>query len=161
MSFGHWETDTIVGKKNKHEPVGLTLTERLARYQIVLKISGKTEAAVNEAIKDLTQDNPWFSQLFKSITADNGSEFAGLSKVLDGWCDVYFTHPYSSWERGTNEKHNGILRRFIPKGKSLKHYSKHQIKQITHWMNHLPRKILNYKTPTEVFLSYFNQIQST
>lgn len=83
-------------KKNKHEPVGLTLTERLTRYQIVLKIPGKTEAAVNEVIKDLTQYNSWFTQLFKSITADKGSEFAVLSQMLDGWCDVYFMHPYSS-----------------------------------------------------------------
>ena len=76
-------------------------------------------------------------------------------------CDVYFTNPYSSKERGTNEKHNGILRRFIPKGKSLKNYSKHQIKQLTHWMNHLPSMILNYQTPTEVILYYYNLTQST
>jgi len=161
LSIGHWETDTIVGKKNKHEPVGLPITERSTHYQIVLKILDKTEAVVNEAIKDLNQDNPRLSQLFKSITAGQGSEFTGLSEVLNGWCDVYFTHSTSSWERGTKKKHNGIIKRFIPKGKFLKDYSNDQIKLKAHWLNHCPRKILNTQTPTEVILSYFNQIQST
>lgn len=161
LTFGHWEIDTVVGKKRKGEPVVLTLTERLTRYQIAIKISGKNEVAVKEMMESLSKDNPHFPKLFKSITADNGSEFAGLSQALVGLSDVYFAHPYSSWERGTNEKHNGILRRFIPKGKSLKDYSNDQIKQITHWMNHLPRKILNYQTPTEAILTHFNQLQMT
>lgn len=159
--FGHWEIDTVVGKKTKDQPVLLTMTERLTRYTLVIKIQGKHETVVNETIRSLSQDNPNFPHLFKSITSDNGSEFAGLSETLLGLSDVYFAHPYSSWERGTNEKHNGILRRFIPKGKSLKDYTIQQIKQMTHWMNHLPRKILNYKTPTESILFHFNQIQGT
>ncbi len=160
-TFGHWEIDTVVGKKTKDQPVLLTMTERLTRYQIVIKIQGKHEAAVNETIRSLSQDNPNFPHLFKSITSDNGSEFAGLSETLFGLSDVYFAHPYASWERGTNEKHNGILRRFIPKVKSLKDYTIQQIKQMMHWMNHLPRKILKYKTPTESILFHFNQIQGT
>lgn len=161
LTFGHWEIDTVVGKKTKDEPVLLTVTERLTRYQIIIKITGKNEAAVKETMEHLSKDNPTFPKLFKSITADNGSEFAGLAEALQGLSDIYFAHPYSSWERGTNEKHNGILRRFIPKGKSLKDYSNDQIKQITHWMNHLPRKILNYRTPTEAILIHFNQLQLT
>jgi len=160
-TFGHWEIDTIVGKKTKDQPVLLTMTERLTRYTLVIKIQGKHEAAVNETIRSLSQDNPHFPHLFKSITSDNGSEFAGLSETLSGLSDVYFAHPYASWERGANEKHNGILRRFIPKGKSLKDYTVQQIKQMMHWMNHLPRKILNYQTPTESILFHFNQIQGT
>jgi len=161
LTFGHWEIDTVVGKKNKSEPVILTLTERLTRYQITIKMAGKNEAAVKETMEHLSKGNPHFPKLFKSITADNGSEFASLSEALQGLSDIYFAHPYSSWERGTNEKHNGILRRFIPKGKSLIDYSNDQIKQITHWMNHLPRKILNYQTPTEAILTHFNQLQMT
>lgn len=161
LTFGHWEIDTVVGKKTKDEPVLLTVTERLTRYQIIIKITGKNEAAVKETMEHLSKDNPTFPKLFKSITADNGSEFASLAEALQGLSDIYFAHPYSSWERGTNEKHNGILRRFIPKGKSLKDYSNDQIKQITHWMNHLPRKILNYRTPTEAILIHFNQLQLT
>ena len=161
QTFGHWEIDTVVGKKTKDEPVLLTVTERLTRYQITIKITGKNEAAVKEAMERLSNGNPNFPKLFKSITADNGSEFASLSEALQGLSSVYFAHPYSSWERGTNEKHNGILRRFIPKGKSLKDCSNDQIKQITNWMNHLPRKILHYQTPTEAILTHFNQIQMT
>lgn len=118
-------------------------------------------AAVNETIRSLSQDNPNFSKLFKSITSDNESEFAGLTEMLLGLSDVYFAHPYASWERGTNEKHNGILRRFIPKGNSLKDHTVQQIKQMTNWMNHLPQKVLNYKTPTESILFHFNQILGT
>ena len=161
LSFGHWEIDTVVGKKTKGETVVLTLTERLTRYKIIIKITGKNEAAVKEAIESLSKGNLHFPKLFKSITADNGSEFASLSEALQGLSSVYFAHPYSSWERGTNEKHNGILRRFISKGKSLKDYSNDQIKKITNWMNHLPRKILHYQTPTEAILTHFNQIQTT
>jgi IS30 family transposase len=118
-------------------------------------------AAVNETIRSLSQDNPNFSKLFKSITSDNGSEFAGLTEMLLGLSDVNFVHPYASWERGTNEKHNGILRRFILKGNSLKDHTVQQIKQMTNWMNHLPQKVLNYKTPTESILFHFNQILGT
>jgi len=161
QTFGHWEIDTVVGKKTKDEPVLLTVTERLTRYQITIKMTGKNETAVKETMERLSNGNPNFPKLFKSVTADNGSEFASLAEALHGISSVYFAHPYSSWERGTNEKHNGILRRFIPKGKSLKDYSSDQIKQITHWMNHLPRKILNYQTPTEAILIHFNQFQLT
>ncbi len=158
---GHWEIDTVVGKKTKDQPVLLTMTERLTQYTFVIKIQGKHEAAVNETIRSLSQDNPNSPHLFKSITSDNGSEFAGLSETLLGLSDVYFAHPYASLERGTNEKHNGILRRFIPKGKSLKDYTVQQIKQMMHWMNHLPRKIFNYQTPTESIIFHFNQIQGS
>lgn len=109
----------------------------------------------------LSQDYPSFPHPIKSITSDNGSEFAGLSETLIGLSDVYFAHPYASWERGSNEKHNGILRRFITKGKSLKDYTIQQIKQMMHWMNHLPRKSLNYQTLTESILFHLNQIQGT
>lgn len=160
-TFGHWEIDTVIGKKKKDEPVLLTMTERLTRYQIILKIKGKYEEAVNEGLKQLNLDHPHFPQLFKSITSDNGSEFAGLTELINDLSDVYFAHPYSSWERGTNERHNGLIRRSIPKGKSLKTIPESIIDQVVHSMNHLPRKILNYQTPTESILFHFNQIQTT
>ena len=159
-TFGHWEIDTVIGKKTKGEPVLLTLTERLTRYQLVLKIKAKDEVSVKEAIQSMAQGNPHFAQLFKTVTCDNGSEFASLSEALHNISDVYFTHPYSSWERGTNENHNGLLRRYLPKGKSLKQYSNEQIQRFTQKLNHLPRKILKYLTPTEAILFYFNQIQA-
>jgi len=95
-----------------------------------------------------------FSKIFKSITADNSSEFAelmSLEKTVGS--EIYFAHPYSSSERGTNERHNGLIRRFIPKGKSISQYSCDAIKKVQEWCNTLPRKILNYSTPNEAFES--------
>jgi len=106
-------------------------------------------------------NNHYFKSLFKSITSDNGSEFVGLSEAVEGISEGYFTHPYSSWERGTNENHNGIIRRFIPKRISLVSVTTRSIKRIASWMNDLPRKKLDYLTPTEVFYDYFSQIQTT
>jgi len=161
VTFGHWEIDTVIGKKNKEEPVLLTLTERISTFEIILKIEGKTEEAVTKTIQSMALDNKYFEYLFQSITSDNGSEFAGLSEAVKGISEVYFTHPYSSWERGTNENHNGIIRRFIPKGLSLNDVTPKSIKRIASWMNNLPRKRLGYRTPTEVFYEYLNQMQTT
>ncbi len=91
-----------------------------------------------------------FSWIFRSITADNGSEFAKLvSLKKDKGTLIYFSHSYSVFERGSNERYNGLLRRFIPKGKSLKDYSSKAIKRIQDWCNDLPRKILGYLTPEQ------------
>lgn len=121
----------MMGKKTKGEPVLLTLVERLTRYMLVLKIKAKDEASVKEAIQSMAQGNPNFAKLFKTITSDNGSEFASLSEALHNISDVYFTHPYSSWERWTNENQKGLLRRYLLKGKSLKDYSDNQIQRFT------------------------------
>jgi IS30 family transposase len=152
--FGHWEIDTVVGKKSGHEPVLLTLIERKTRFDLVLKIDGKTAPSVSETLKDIAKvaGKEQFSKVFKSITADNGSEFAGLSEALQSLTSVYFAHPYSSWERGSNENHNGIIRRFIPKGKSMLDVGVRSVRRIQDWMNDLPRKILDYATPSEAFV---------
>ena len=93
-----------------------------------------------------------FSQVFKSITSDNGSEFSDLATLeVETDTRIYFTHPYSSFEKGTNERHNGLIRRFIPKGKRINDYSPYDIAFIEEWMNTLPRRILGYKTPEELF----------
>ena len=93
-----------------------------------------------------------FSQVFKTITTDNGSEFSRLS-VLEELSEtlVLYTHPYTSCEKGTNERHNGIIRRFVPKGKRISDFDVDYIADIEIWCNSLPRKILNYRTPDEVF----------
>ena len=130
-TFGHWEIDTVMGKKTKGEPVLLTLVERLTRYMLVLKIKAEDKASVKEAIQSMAQGNPNFAKFFKTVTSDNGSEFTSLSEALHNISDVYFTHPYSSWERGTNENHKGLLRRYLLKGKSLKDYSDNQIQRFT------------------------------
>ncbi len=102
-----------------------------------------------------------FSEVFNSITADNGSEFADLSELeqkTETKTKVYFIHPYSSFEKGTNERHNGLIRRFIPKGKRISDYSLETISFIENWMNTILRKFLDYKTPEELFEIHLDKI---
>ena len=160
--FGHWEIDTVIGEKNKSDGVLLTLLERKTRHAIVRKIGSKSAQAVNDELRTIRSyfGEP-FDQVFKSITGDNGSEFSELSTLeTDSSTLVYFTHPFSSFEKGTNERHNGLIRRFIPKGKSMQDYDVDAIGSIEEWMNTLPRKILGYKTPDELFEDELDLIYS-
>jgi IS30 family transposase len=148
--FGHWEIDCVVGKKTKDESVLLTLTERKTHMEIIRKLPSKSTYAVQEALQNLESDvGDLFSLAFKSITADNGSEFSDLASFKCS--EVYFAHPYSSCERGTNEHHNDLIRRFIPKRRSLDPYSSTAIETVQSWCKNLPRKILGYLTPQEAF----------
>lgn len=158
--FGHWEIDTVIDEKSSNDNVLLTILERKTRYAIVLNIVSKTANAVMDAFSRLRSlFGEQFSQVFKTITGDNCSEFADLSTIeLETDTKVYFTHPYSSFEKGTNERHNGLIRRFIPKGKRISNYSSDDIAFIEEWMNTLPRRILNYKTPEELFEMYLDKI---
>lgn len=93
-----------------------------------------------------------FSKVFRTITTDNGTEFSKLSDLEEAADTlVYFAHPYSSYEKGSNERHNRLIRRFIPKGKRIDSYSIDDIFAIEMWCNHLPRKILGWRTPEEAF----------
>ena len=158
--FGHWEIDTVIGRKAKSDSVVLTLLERQTRKYIALKISGKTTNAVADGLVYLKKHfGSKFSQVFKTITSDNGSEFAELSSLEEtSDTKVYFAHPYSSWERGSNERHNGLLRRFVPKGRRIDKYSEDEILFVADWCNSLPRKILGYKTPDELFEKELDKI---
>ncbi len=100
-----------------------------------------------------------FSRIFKTITADNGSEFSCVSELEKSTATrVYFAHPYSSFERATNERHNGLARRFILKGQAIEEFSEEQIAWIEDWCNTLPRKILDYATPEELFEAQLDEI---
>lgn len=158
--FGHWEIDTVVGQKSNNDCVLLTILERKTRNAIIQKIESKTAEAVTGALNRIRNIyGKQFSEVFKSITGDNGSEFADLSTLeSETGTKVYFTHPYCSFEKGTNERHNGLIRRFIPKGKRISDYSQDDIVFIEEWMNTLPRKILNYKTPEELFEIHLDEI---
>ena len=118
--IGHWEADTVVGLRNGKEAVVFTIIERVTDNYIAMQIPGKTSEAVQAAMQALHAefgDN--FSDVFKTITADNGSEFENFAQTEQWGTKVYFAHPYSSWERPVNERHNGMLRGFIPKGTSI------------------------------------------
>jgi len=101
-----------------------------------------------------------FAEIFKTITADNGSEFDRLAELESLGINVYFAHPYSSWERPQNERHNRLFRRYVPKGKSIENYSAEQIQWFADEMNELPRKHLGYATPEELFDDFLDQVYS-
>lgn len=157
--FGHWEADTVVGSKHEDEPCTVTLVERMTREAIWIKAANHTAEGVQEAIqRAVAQFGSMASTVFKTVTSDNGSEFAKLSELESQGIKVYFTHPYSSWEKGTNECHNKLLRRFIPKGVSMAGYSGEDISYMADWANTLPRKILGYRTPDELFEAELDRI---
>ena len=150
--FGHWEIDSVLGKKGENEPAVIALTERKLRKSIWLKVRNHSAEAVDEALEALRNifgDN--YNDVFKTITADNGSEFANLSRLEEKGIVVYYTHPYTSCEKGTVECHNRMLRRFVPKGKSINDYTADEIMIFADFINGLPRKILGYHTPDELF----------
>lgn len=152
QEFGHWEIDTVIGKRSNDQAL-LTITERKTRQELVILLAEKDSLSVQSGLIELKERfGSHFPQVFRSITADNGSEFSGLATLVETWdSKVYFAHPYSSWERGTNERHNGLLRRFIPKGTPIRDVSPATIRRVQDWCNQLPRKILGYKTPHQCF----------
>ena len=157
-TFGHWEIDTVVGNRLKSDAVLLTLAERQTRFEVVLKLDGKDAQSVDHAILALQERaGDQFHRLFKTITSDNGSEFSGLHEALKDAVDVYFSHPYASWERGTSENQHKFIRRFIPKGNPISPVSERKILRIQRWMNDYPRKILGYQTPHAAFLKAFHK----
>lgn len=157
--FGHWEIDSVLGWKNENEPAIVSLTERKLRHSIWLKVKNHSAEAVDEALNTLFETfGNKYREVFKTITADNGSEFANLSMLEAKGIAVYFTHPYSSCEKGTVERHNRMLRRFIPKGKSIEMYSADEIMMFADIINGLPRKILGYHTPEELFDAELDRI---
>ena len=101
-----------------------------------------------------------FSTVFKTIAADNGTEFSELSNLEKYGSLVYFTHPYSPWEWPQNERYNRIFRRFVPKGRSIDRYTAKQILEYADSMNSLPRKIFGYMTPEELFETFLEQLYS-
>lgn len=158
LYFGHFELDTVIGtSKGKHECL-MTLTERKSRFEIIFKLKGKTaEEVVNKFNKMKEFMKNHYDKIFKSITTDNGTEFSDFLNIIkDTKTKIYFCHPYCSGEKGTNERHNGIIRYFIPKGTLIENYSYKDINKIAEWMNNYPRKILNYKTPLEALQEEFN-----
>lgn len=142
--FGHWEIDLILGKKTKGEAVILTLVERQTRYALGVKLEDKQSHTTNSAVRHLTNLYP-----IVSIPADNGSEFSLLSDLEA--VDVYFAHPYSSHERGTNENFNGLLREYVPKGVSLNSLTTEELDNYITAFNERPRRLLQYQSSKFLF----------
>lgn len=114
----------------------LTLAELQTRFEVILKLNGKDTESVDQVVQQLRERaGANFDQLFKTVTSDNGSEFSGLHDALQDVADVYFSHPYASWERGTSENQHKLIRRFVPKGSPISEVSENQILRIQRWMN--------------------------
>jgi len=163
--IGHWEMDTVYGGKGCSPACLLTLTERSARLEITRKIPDRTAQSVKAELDAMERQmgSRQFRRLFRSITADNGAEFSDVD-ALEGsaLCNllrtrVYFAHPYCSSERGTNENHNGIIRRFIPKATDIGKVSRNTVRQTQDWMNTYPRKILKGLTPLDSLVNQMGE----
>lgn len=145
LHFGHWEGDTMHG--------GLagvvSLVDRKSRYTRLGKVLRRTAAQTRAAIRRRLEP---LARRVRSITVDNGREFTdhrGISRDLGA--PVYFAHPYSAWERGTNENTNGLIRQYLPKRRDLADLSGAELRKIEDRLNHRPRRSLGYRTPHEVF----------
>ena len=156
--FGHWEMDTVVGPQGKSKKVMLVLTERKTRKEIIMELKRHTAAEVVKSLNKL--ERKWgkmFYKVFKTITVDNGSEFAdfeGMEKAArrkGSRVKLYYCHPYSSCERGSNENQNRMIRRHVPKGTDFDTVSGDTVKQIEIWINNYPRRLFNYGTAEERF----------
>lgn len=160
-TFGHWEGDCVCGKKKTKEAL-FVLSERLTRQEIIMKIPDQTAASVVAALNKLERRyGKRFSKIFKSITFDNGSEFAdcaGIEKSIYGKnrkrTKVYYCHPYSAFERGTNENINRMIRRFLPKGTDFRKVTAAYILRVETWINNYPREILGFASSNDLFAAH-------
>ncbi|MBP9989126.1 MAG: IS30 family transposase [Ruminococcus sp.] len=148
--FGHWEMDTVVGKSGTKE-VLMVMTERKTLKEIIRKIQSKSQYCIVKELDKIERKmgSKKFRETFKTITCDNGCEnldFEGIERsslTKSKRTKVYYAHPYSAWERGSNENANKLIRRFIPKGADIGKFSHERIKMIEHWINNYPRRSLN------------------
>ena len=146
-SVGHWEIDTVMGVGNDHCVV--TLVERATGYLLVGKIKARTMADAAKRTISLVRKHPG---KFRTITADNGSEFHSYKKVEKATgAEYYFATPHHAWERGTNENTNGLLRQYLPKRTTMEHVTQIDCDRIAKWINTRPRKRLGFRSPEEVF----------
>ena len=144
---GHWEADTVMGAGSKD--CVLTLVERKSGLVLVGKLADRTARSLSRRAVSLMRGR---GARFETVTADNGTEFHDYRRVerLTG-ATFYFARPYHSWERGSNENANGLLRQYLPKGASMAGLSQHQCNAIARELNARPRKRLGFRTPLECF----------
>ena len=150
-SFGHWELDTVVSSRGKSKACLSTFVERKSRYLIAQVMDDRKSATFNlhcfEAFESIS------NTLIKTFTVDRGKEFAGYNEIEKRLnIDVYFADPYASWQRGTNENTNGLLREFYPKRFDFSTITQNDLDVVVNIINNRPRKCLGYKTPAEVFV---------
>jgi IS30 family transposase len=145
--FGHWEMDTVMGNHASRHCI-LSLVERKSGYTIIGKLADRTMDVVTaRATSLILAHRGWF----KTITADNGTEFHDYATIEKATgVPIYFAHPYHSWERGTNENTNGLIRQYLPKRQSMARVTQHHCNAIARALNIRPRKRLAFTSPLEV-----------
>lgn len=166
--FGHWEGDTVIGKRKKGETV-LTMTERLTRMELIFRAPNKTAASTVTMLNRLERrfGSKYFREIFKTITFDNGTEFSDTARMEYSpytgkkRTSVYYCHPYCSSERGTNENQNGFIRRFIPKGTAISSYSNEYLQNVQDFINSYPRKIFNGENALKRFKRELEKLNIT
>ena len=145
--IGHWEGDTVMGSDLRH--CVLTLVERKTGFAIIKKLSARNKEEVTRAAIQAIKRH---RRKFKTLTLDNGTEFHDYAKLEERFpLKVYFATPYHSWERGSNENFNGLLREYLPKGTCLRSLTQAQCDRIAEDLNNRPRKRLGYKTPAQLY----------
>lgn len=150
QEFGHWEMDTIVSSADRHCVV--SLVERVTGCTLLGKLRSRSVAATNRRVIQLVRRH---RHLFKTLTVDNGTEFHGYREIeLATGVTFYFATPYHSWERATNENTNGLVRQYIPKGRSMKHLTQARCAEIAQRLNNRPRKRHRYFSPVEILALY-------
>lgn len=146
--YGHWEGDTVVGKG--HSGAIATLVERKSGYLYAVKLARGTAEAFEQAAVDCLNLVP--THYRQTLTLDNGTEMSNYEAIEDATgIHIYFANPYHSWERGTNENTNGLLRFYFPKKLPFYQLTQQQLDVVVHEINTRPRKRLGYRTPEEVF----------
>lgn len=145
---GHWESDLIIGKEQQSAIA--TMVERVTRYVIIVKLISRKPIDVRQALTEVLLTIPDFMRL--TMTHDNGIEMMEHSLLTENAkIQVYFAHPYSPWERGTNENTNMLIRQYFPKGTDFNTVSAEEVRRVQNELNDRPRKVLGWQTPAEVF----------
>ena len=145
--IGDWEADTVIGKN--HRQAIVSIVERKTDFTLIQKVERKTALAVSQVMIGLLKPH---RKKVHTITSDNGKEFAGHEEIASKLkANFYFAHPYSSWERGTNENTNGLIRQYFPKNRDFTTITQQEINMAMERLNNRPRKRLGYQTPSQVF----------
>lgn len=156
QSFGHWELDTIVSSRQSKGCLG-TFVERKTRMYIAVKMKDRTSESMDKAIKSVHSSFP--PGTFQTFTVDNGKEFACFSSIEKGLnTPMYFADPYASWQRGSNENANGLLREFFPKKTDLAKVSLESLTYALRLIANRPRKCLGWKTSYEAFMDELSHL---
>lgn len=152
--FGDLELDTVIGRN--HKGAILTVNDRATGLCWLALLDGKESEPLKNALINMLSP---LKGVIKTATADNGKEFAAHREIAEALgIDVFFAHPYHSWERGANENMNGLIRQYIPKKSSFENLNDEDIQLIQNKLNNRPRKRLNFLTPIEYFCRNFEQL---